>query len=58
MRHNLNPSQAQLLGEIEIRLQAVKREREVALTLIGVDPAKVVGGDLVKEPHLLIEDEC
>lgn len=39
-------------------MQAVKREREVALTLIGVNPAKVTGGDLVKDPHLLLEDEC
>ena len=57
IRHDLNASQAQVLAEIELRLQAVKKEREMALTLVGVDPASVVGGNLVNDPHLLLADD-
>jgi hypothetical protein len=57
-RHVLTASQAQLLAEIEVRKQAVLKEWNVAITLVGLDPAKVVGGELISDPHLLVEDEC
>lgn len=56
-RHELNPAQAQALAEIEQRRRAVQREWELAVTLVGLDPAKVVGGELVKDPHLLLADD-
>jgi hypothetical protein len=57
MRHELNASQAQVLAEIEQRRRAVQKEWEVAVTLVGLDPAKVIGGELLKDPHLLVADE-
>jgi hypothetical protein len=55
-RHVLTASQAQVLAEIEMRKRAVKKEWDVAVTLVGLDPAKVVGGELIKEPHLLVAE--
>jgi hypothetical protein len=57
MRHELNASQAQVLAEIEQRRRAVQKEWEVAVTLVGLDPAKVIGGELLKDPHLVVADE-
>jgi hypothetical protein len=57
MRHELNASQAQVLAEIEQRRRAVQKEWEVAVMLVGLDPAKVIGGELLKDPHLLVADE-
>jgi hypothetical protein len=57
MKHALNASQAQVLAEIEMRRRAVQKEWEVAVMLVGLDPAKVIGGELIKDPHLLVADE-
>lgn len=54
-RHDLTPAQAQLLGEIEQRRRVAVREWEVALTLVGIDPAAIVGGDLATDPHLIVK---
>jgi hypothetical protein len=55
-RHELTKSQAQLLAEIEVRKQSAAKEWNVAIMLVGLDPAKVVGGELISDPHLLVED--
>lgn len=56
-RHDLTPSQAQVLSEIEQRRRVVNNEWNVAVTLVGLDPAKVVGGDLNDDPHFMVADE-
>jgi LPS sulfotransferase NodH len=56
-RHELTKSQAQLLAEIEARRRAVVREWDVALALVGIDPSKIVGGNLDKDPHFIVSDD-
>lgn len=57
IRHELTPSQAQLLAEIEQRKRLVNNEWNVAIMLVGLDAAKIVGGNLDKDPHLLVSDD-
>lgn len=56
MRHELTASQAQVLAEIEQRRRAVQKEWEMALMLVGLDPAKVTGGELIRDPHLMVAE--
>jgi hypothetical protein len=62
-RHELAPAQAQVLIPIEMGLREAialleqrTRERSGALILLGLDPDKVVGGELGDDPHLLVDE--
>lgn len=58
-RYDLTPSQAQLLAEIEQRRRIAVAEWNRSLMLVGLDPAKIVGGNLNDDPHfLVIEDDA
>ena len=56
-RIELTRSQAQLLAEIEVRRRTVMREWHVAVTLVGLDPEKIVGGNLAEDPHFLVRED-
>lgn len=56
-RHKLTQSQAQVFAEIGARKLQVEKEWNLALTLAGLEPSKVVRGDLRPEdPHFLVRD--
>lgn len=55
-RVELTKSQAQVLADIELRKRAVLNEWNVAVTLVGLDPAKIAGGNLNDDPHLIVSD--
>lgn len=55
-RHELTKSQAQMLAEIERRRRAAVLEWNRAITLVGLDPTKIVGGNLDADPHFMVED--
>ena len=57
-RHDLTASQAQILAEIEARRRAAVREWTVAIRLAGLDPEKIVGGNLADDPHFLVRDDA
>jgi hypothetical protein len=54
-RHDLTASQAQLLAEIEQRRRNAVNEWNVALQLVGLDPAQIVGGNLADDPHFIVK---
>jgi hypothetical protein len=56
-RHDLNPSQAQLLAEIEQRRRVAVNEWDKSVLLVGLDPAKIVGGNLADDPHFMVKDD-
>lgn len=56
MRHDLSPEQAKVLREINARVELAKKEMRTAYILVGVDPAKVAGGDLGENPHIMLAD--
>lgn len=56
-RHDLTPAQAQLLLEIEQRRRVAIAEWDMAVKLVGLDPEKVVGGNLTPEdPHFMVSE--
>lgn len=54
-RHDLTPSQAQALAEIEQRKRTAVNDWRVALRFVGIDPAKIVGGNLADDPHFIVK---
>ena len=56
-RHDLTRSQAQVLAEIEQRRRIAVNEWNVALKLVGLEPEKVVGGNLADDPHFLVKED-
>jgi hypothetical protein len=55
-RHELTRSQAQALAEIAQRKLAAEKEWALALTLAGLDPSRVVHGDLTEaDPHFMVK---
>lgn len=57
-RHDLTYSQAQVLAEIEQRRRVAVKEWHVALTLVGLEPEKIVGGNLADDPHFIVKDDA
>lgn len=57
-RHDLTPSQAQVLAGIEQRRRIAVNEWNVALQLVGLEPANVVGGNLADDPHFIVKDDA
>lgn len=57
-RHDLSRAQAQALHEVDARLRRAMHEWNTAVTLVGLDPASVRGGELVNDPHLLVEGDA
>ena len=55
-RLDLTPAQAQLLAEIETRRRAAQKEWAMAVTLVGVDPRAITGGNLADDPHLMVRE--
>lgn len=56
-RVDLNPSQAQALAQIAHRKAAVEKEWAVALTLVGIEPDSVAGGNLDDDPHFMVRED-
>lgn len=54
-RHDLTPSQAEALAEIEQRKRTAVNDWRVALRFVGIDPAKIVGGNLADDPHFIVK---
>lgn len=54
-RHDLTPSQAQVLAEIEQRRRIAVLEWNRALQLVGIEPEKIVGGNLADDPHFVVK---
>lgn len=55
-RHDLTAMQAQRLSQIELKRRAIIKEWNAAVELVGLDPVKIVGGNLNDDPHLLVDE--
>lgn len=53
-RVDLSKDQAAILTDLYARKRALEADFNNAIRLVGVDPAKVVGGNLTEDPHLVV----
>lgn len=53
-RIELSKDQAAILSDLYARKRALESDFNNAIRLVGIDPAKIVGGNLAEDPHLIV----